>query len=129
MIITWRWLTLTLAAGLFVLRLLLFNLISPSYLIAIEASMWIFTLFGFGFKHLNQPGKAVVYLSQAAYPVYILHMVFLYLGSSWIMPLDIPGIFQFMLILVITILGSTISYEILIKRVSILRVLFGLKVK
>ncbi len=123
----WRWLLLTLAVALYIFRMVEFQLQAPNYLKAIESSMWIFSVFGFGYKYLNRPGRILSYLSQAAYPVYILHMIFLYAGAYLIVPLGIPGIVKLILVVTFTFFGCFISYEFVIRRVQILRPLFGLK--
>jgi len=127
MIMKWRWITLLMAIVLFVIRSVVFDLTAPNTLIAIESNMWIFSAFGFASQHLDRPGKTLAYLAQAAYPVYILHMIFLYLGSYLIMPLDIPVILQFILIVLFTFAGCLLVYEFIIRRVRFLRPLFGLR--
>lgn len=123
----WRWLSLSIAVMLFVVRFIEFQLEAPHYLMAIESNMWIFAVFGFAYKYLNRPSKALSYLSQGAYPIYILHMIFLYLGSFLIIPLAIPTIVKFIFIVAFTGIGCFTLYDLIIKRVSILRPLFGLK--
>jgi len=123
----WRWVFLLLAAALFVFRLIVFDLLAPNYLKAIESNMWIFSAFGFGYKYLNHPGKTLAYLSQAAYPVYILHMFFLYLGSYLIVPLGIPTHLKLAVVTTFTLAGCFVFYELIIKRIRYLRPLFGLK--
>ncbi len=127
MIMRWRWMTLAIGLTLFVIRYTVFELAAPNYLVAIESNMWIFAAFGFAFKYLNRPGKAVVYMSQAAYPVYILHMLFLFLGSYIIMPLEIAAFLKFILIIIFTFAACLLVYEFIIRRVRIIRPLFGLK--
>jgi glucans biosynthesis protein C len=129
MIMKWRWMTLASGLTLFVIRYTVFELAAPNYLVAIESNMWIFASFGFAFKYLNRPGKAVVYLSQAAYPVYILHMFFLFLGSYIIIPLEIPAFLKFILIIVFTFAACFLVYEFILRRLKFLRPLFGLKLK
>ena len=126
-VLKWRWFFLFIALFLFLIRFIIFQLKAPNYLIAIESNMWIFTVFGFAYKHLNRPGKTLLYLSQGAYPIYIIHMIFLYLGSFLIIPLGIPAIIKFILIIAFTGIGCFTFYDLLIKRVSFLRPLFGLK--
>jgi len=123
----WRWLLLLLAVTLFVIRVLEFELQAPNYLKAIEANMWIFSAFGFGHRYLNQPGKTLSYLSQAAYPVYILHMIFLYIGSYLIVPLGIPSLLKLSLVTAFTFTGCFVFYDLILRRVHFLRPLFGLK--
>ena len=125
-ILKWRWLFITLALLFFVNRYVQFELKAPNYLMAIESCMWIFAVFGFGYKYLNHPSKTLSYLSQGAYPIYIIHMIFLYLGSFLILPLEIPTILKFILVIAFTFIGCFALYEI-IRRVPFLRPLFGLK--
>lgn len=125
-ILRMRWLLLLLAVGLYCLRLLYFDLVAPKYLVAIESNLWIFSIFAFGYKHLNQGSASLSYLSTAAYPVYILHMLFIYLGSTFIFPLAIPALQKFVLVSILTFAGCYLSYEG-IRRQKWLRPLFGLR--
>lgn len=128
-LLKWRWLYLAIAVILFVLRITYFVTNAPGYLVAIESNVWIFAIFGFGHKHLNRPGKALGYLSQAAYPVYIIHMFALYAGAWLILPLQLPAVLKFVAIVVFTFLLCYALYELLIRRIPVLRPLFGLKWK
>lgn len=127
MLLRWRVLFLVAATALFALRLSLFQPAAPNYLLSVESNCWVLTVFAFGYRHLNRPGRALTYLSQAAYPVYIVHMVFLYLGSLIIFPLKIAAPLQFGLLLLFTVTGCFVCYEFIIRRVQFFRPLFGLK--
>lgn len=129
MILKWRWLFISAAAVLYAYRLFQFPIPVPSYRLAIESNLWIISIFAFGYKYLNQPSKILDYLSQAAYPVYILHMIFLFLGSILIFPSNIPVPLQFILVLLFTGIGCFATYEFVIRRINIIRPLFGLKMK
>jgi hypothetical protein len=126
-ILTWRWLYLGLAVGLYIIRLVVFSMKSPGYLMAIESNCWILAVFGFGYKYLNRPGAILSYLSQAAYPVYIVHMFALYAGASIILPLGIPVFWKFVAIILFTGIACYLIYEFMIRRIGFLRPLFGLK--
>ena len=129
MITKWRWLFLFIAAVLCFIRLTQFQPFAPNYLIAIESHFWIIAVFAFSFRYLNRPSKVLTYLSEAAYPVYILHMLFLYVGSMIIFPLNIPLYVQFGLLLLFTMVGCFVMFEFVVSRIRFLRPLFGLKVK
>lgn len=129
MLLKWRWLFLVIATLLYVYRLLQPYWIVPNFQLVIESCCWIFSVFAFGHKYLNRPGKTLRYLSEAAYPVYIIHMIFLYLGSWLIFPLAIDLRVKFFLALAFTVAGCFIFYEFVIKRINILRILFGLRGK
>jgi len=126
MIFKWRWLFLAVAVALFIVRLIYFQPYAPNYMLSVESNCWIISFFAFASRYLNHPSKSLQYLSQAAYPVYILHMIFLYLGSYFIFPLDIDVRIQFVLVLLFTIIGCFTSYEG-IRRIAFIRPLFGLK--
>lgn len=128
-LLKWRGLFLSFALALFFIRFFVFELRAPNYYMPIESCMWIFAVFGFSFKHLNRPSKTLSYLSQAAYPIYIIHMIFLYLGSYLILPLEIPTVLKFILIIAFTGVGCFGFYDLIIRRVPFLRPLFGLKQK
>lgn len=127
MLLRWHWLFLAAAIGLFVLRLAFFQPMAPNYLLSIESNCWIMAIFAWGYKHLNRPSAVLRYLSQAAYPVYILHMICLYFGAMFIFPLDIAVPIQFGLVFSFTLVGCFALYELVIRRVRFLRPLFGLK--
>ncbi|MEP4534112.1 MAG: acyltransferase [Cyclobacteriaceae bacterium] len=124
---TWRWPLLILAAILYASRIVFFELKSPDYLMAVESCVWVFTVFGFARKHLNRNSKTLQYLSQAAYPVYIVHMVFIYLGSVLLFESALPVGVQLIALTLFTFAGSMGTYELLIRRFRLLRPLFGLK--
>jgi glucans biosynthesis protein C len=113
------------AASLLALRLFYFGMTTASYLIVTESQTWIYTVLAFSNKYLNRPGRVLTYLSKAAYPVYILHMIFLYLGSTLIFPLPIALPLQFVFVLLFTVGGCLASYE-LIRRIRFVRTLFGI---
>jgi hypothetical protein len=127
-VMEWKWFYLALAMAFYLVRWKVLNLQSPSYLLAIESNCWILAIFGMGYQYLNQPSKVLNYLSEAAYPIYIIHMVVLYAGGLFILPLEIPVFLKFILIVAFTGIGCLGIYELLIRRNSLLRPFFGLKV-
>jgi len=122
-----RWVLLILSVSLYALRYIKFELVAPNYLLAIESCCWVFTVFGFGHMYLNKPGKVLNYLSKGAYPIYIVHMLFLYLGSVLIFPMTLSPQIKLVLVTLFTFAGCWLSYEFLIRRIKYVGVLFGLK--
>jgi glucans biosynthesis protein C len=123
----WRWLFIVLAASLFALRFYFYDMRAPGYLIVVESQCWIFTVLAFGSKYLTQGGNVLNYLSQAAYPVYIMHMIFLFLGSAIIFPLDMAVELKFVLVLLFTLAGCFGFFEFVIRRINVIKPLFGVK--
>ena len=125
-LLTWRWAYLALAIGLAILRFTHYQGSAPNTLMAVESHLWILSLFGFGYRYLNHPSATLRYLSQSAYPVYIIHMIVLHAAASLILPLAIPPGLQFVAIVGSTLIGCLLIYELIIRRIPILRPIFGL---
>jgi peptidoglycan/LPS O-acetylase OafA/YrhL len=123
----WKLLFLAISLILYLCRWLVFDFSPPILLYPIESNSWIFAAFGFAYQYLNKPSKALGYLSQAAYPVYIIHMIFIYLGSFLLFPLNIHEWIKLFILILFTFLACFLAYEFLIKRVKLFRPLFGLK--
>ncbi len=125
----YKWLFLGAGLAFFAARWAYFELSSPLAMKAIESNLFVLAVLGLGAEYLNRPSKRLTYLSTASYPIYILHMLFLYLGSYWVFPLYWPVAVKFLVVCVFTFLGCYLTYEFLIRRVRILRPLFGLKME
>jgi len=123
----WKWLYIGIATILYIIRLTGFGAISNMYVIIVESNCWIFGVFGLGYHYLNKPSALLSYMSQAAYPVYIIHMYVLYAGAWVILPLSIPPLIKFVAITAFTLTVCFLMYEFIIKRVAMFRPLFGLK--
>lgn len=127
MVAKYRWLLLMVAILFCALRLMQIELLPQNIHLPIESCLWIFSFFGLGYTYLNKTNKVLPYLSRAAYPVYIMHMIFIGLFSTLILPLSITVQFKFVIILLGTVAGSLFVYELIIKRIKYLRFLFGIK--
>ncbi len=127
MISKWSWFFITSALSLYIYRTYQGQVQVPLYLLSIESSLWIYSVFAFGYKHLNINSKALKYLSQAAYPIYIIHMIFIYMTSYFIFPLDINVRLKYLIVVVFLFVGSFAFYEFFIRRIAFIMPLFGLK--
>ncbi|KOY85853.1 acyltransferase [bacterium 336/3] len=128
-LVKWKWVWIILATALYIYRIFQpFMKVSDVQLV-IESNLWIYTVLAFSYQYLNKPSKKLIYLSEAVYPMYITHMIFLGVGCLLILPLNMVVYLKFFFILFFTVAGSFISYEFLIKRLIVLRFLFGLSIK
>jgi len=98
----------------------------PKFVIGFESMCWMLTVFGYGAIYLNHESKALTYLKDAVYPVYILHMPLQSLLSYLIMPTKISLLLKLNLLIIGTLFCSIFLYEI-IKRMNWIRPIFGLK--
>jgi len=124
----YKYYSLILAFIIFLIRIFIYKGRIAHPITAVESIMWIYASLGLGYRFLNRPGKALSYLSKAAYPIYIVHMIFLNLGGFIILPFNLNPWLSFILIILFTFVGSFVSYEI-IRRIILLRPLFGMKIK
>ena len=127
MVLKYRWLFLMNAASMYVGRLVYFGLDATNVYLSIESALWIFAIFGMGYKYLNKPSKLLSHLSEGAYPIYIVHMIFIYLGSIIIVPLQMSPLVKFILLSVFTLATSYLCYNFVLRRINWIRPLFGLK--
>ena len=98
----------------------------PKFVIGFESMCWMLAVFGYGALYLNHQSKALTYLKDAVYPVYILHMPLQSLLSYLIMPTKLPLLLKLNLLIIGTLFCSIFLYEI-IKRMNWVRPIFGLK--
>lgn len=85
----------------------------------------IITLLGIGQSTLNIHNRLSVYLSQASFPVYILHMPVLVVTGFFVLKLPVGVAGQFGLIVLISFIATFLIYEI-VKRVPVLRFFLGM---
>jgi peptidoglycan/LPS O-acetylase OafA/YrhL len=85
----------------------------------------IAAILGFARRHLNHDSAARRYLTTAIFPVYILHQTIIVVSAHALKPSHLqPGVEGLLLVLV-TAAASFLGYEV-IRRVGLLRPLFGL---
>lgn len=128
MILKWRWLFFIVAISLYSWRLYQSPVAYSSLLLVLETNSWILTLFAFAYQYLNRSSGSLSYLSKAAYPVYIIHMIILFLGSWIILPLHIAVQWKFIMLILFTAGGSLAVYELVIRRVKWIGFIFGIPI-
>jgi hypothetical protein len=88
---------------------------------------WIIGLLGVGRRFLNYNTKCLVYANQAVLPFYILHHAVIYIIGFYIIQWSSPIGTKFLIIALTSFTIIMAVYEILIRRINLLRVLFGMK--
>jgi surface polysaccharide O-acyltransferase-like enzyme len=85
----------------------------------------ILTVCGFGHRHLNFDSAKRRYLTEAVFPVYILHQTLIVSMAHWMKPIKLaPGI-EGTFLIVLTFGISFGVFEV-VRRIGVLRPLFGL---
>lgn len=89
---------------------------------------WIFVILGYAHHHLNKPHRWLKYLNEAVYPYYILHQTFIIVLAYVLGAYQLGPVIEPVLVIVLTFLGCVLCFEV-IRRSTVLRLLFGLKIE
>ncbi|MEM1095961.1 MAG: acyltransferase family protein [Bacteroidota bacterium] len=123
-----RRLALGLALLLYAIRLVVFEIErTPKPMEAFESMLWMLAVSGFAARHLNAPSAALSYFSQAVYPIYIVHMPIQFIAAYFILGWSVPAMVKLLLLTAVTLVGSWALYEYVLRRINVLRPLFGMK--
>ncbi len=120
-IVQLRWISLVLAIGMSVW----FMLTNEHD----DLAAWsvILAFLGFGMRYLNVNKPALKYASEAVLPFYILHQTVLLGVGYFVVQLAIPDLLKWAIIAIISLAVILGSYEYLVRRINVLRFLFGMK--
>ena len=91
-------------------------------------SVWLVIVgaLGLGRRYLDRPSKALSYLGEASYPVYILHQTVIVVLAWYVVRLPGPWALQWFALLALSVAATFGVYEV-VRRVGVLRFLFGMK--
>jgi len=89
----------------------------------------ILTLLGLAQRYLNRPSKVLTYMTTAIFSWYILHQTLIVMAGYWLTRQNLSAPIEFIAVSLATIGGCLILHEFVIRRITILRPLFGLKWK
>jgi hypothetical protein len=88
---------------------------------------WIIGLLGLGRRFMNFNNKFLPYANEAVLPFYILHHTVIYIIGFYIIQWSSPIGTKFFIISITSFTILMAIYEILIRRINLLRFLFGMK--
>jgi len=135
-----RWLSLALVAillvALFGLMVVIGEPSSGSPLLVLGRALWglwswswVLAILGFGTKHLNFKRPILSYANEAVLPFYILHHPVLLSVGYFVVRWPIPDTVKFGVIGIISFAVIMALYEFLVRRLNVIRFLFGIKLK
>jgi glucans biosynthesis protein C len=90
---------------------------------------WVAAIVGFGMRYLVSIGPVVRYLADATFPIYVLHMPILTLIGFYVVRWPVGIAVKFVVITVAALAVSVALVELLVRRISPLRFLFGMSVR
>jgi len=89
--------------------------------------LWLIAILGWGARLLNHPFRWLPYATEAVYPWYLLHQTITLSVGYELSQLQLGGVMESALVLMATFGGCLLIHEFLVRRVTALRVLFGLR--
>jgi hypothetical protein len=134
-----RWASLAVGIAAFaLLDLLFFTAVRPTItpddrplyalLSGINTLAWLLAIVGLARRYLTRRPAFLAYATEAVYPFYILHQTITVIAVFWLVRTGLPVGAKFALAAVITFAGTWLLYEFVVRRIAVLRPLFGLKV-
>lgn len=88
----------------------------------------VLTLIGYTSATFDQRSPTLTYLTDAILPIYVVHQPIMLVAAYLIFPWSLPVFVEALLLVLITASGSLAAYEVLVRRWTIARFLFGLKI-
>ena len=133
-IVRQRWISLILGIVLYLLYRV-FHIIPKSSVLPLGSfhevmASWCLVMgfLGFGMKYLRGTNGFLKYSSEAVLPFYILHQPVILVIAFWVVQLQLPVIAKYIIIVALSFVVIIGIYEV-IKRVGVLRFLFGMKLR
>jgi hypothetical protein len=88
---------------------------------------WVLAILGFSMKYLNFNKPVLAYANEAVLPFYILHQPVLLSVGYIVVQWAIPAAAKFIVIDTLSFTIIMVLYEYVVRRVNLLRLLFGMK--
>jgi peptidoglycan/LPS O-acetylase OafA/YrhL len=88
---------------------------------------WVLTFLGFASHHLNFSNRFLKYANEAVLPFYILHQTVIVVVGFFIRDWQLDVFPKYLLLAAVSFIIIMALYEFLVKRIGVLRSLFGMK--
>jgi len=89
----------------------------------------VLAILGFGRKYLEHGTPFLTYANEAVLPFYILHQTVLLGVGYFVVQWTIPDLLKWVIILIISFPIIMVLYEFLVRRLGVMRFLFGMKLQ
>ncbi len=88
---------------------------------------WLFAILGFGSFYLNRTNRFLSYGNEAVLPFYVLHQTVIIIIGFYVVQWDAGVGAKYLVISTTSFIGIMGLYEFLVRRIRVLRFLFGMK--
>jgi len=90
---------------------------------------WLIVLLGFSQRILNFRNRFLRYASEAVLPIYIMHQTIILILGYYIVNTNLSMTVKYVLINLFSFIIIVAIYEAIVRRIGILRVFFGMRLK
>ena len=90
---------------------------------------WIITILGFGSRFLNFNNRFLGYANEAVLPFYILHQTVITIIGFYVIQWNLGIAPKYFAIAIASFIAIMVIYELLVRRINVLRFLFGMRLK
>jgi len=97
------------------------------FLYSMTTWSWIVFMLSVGMRFLNVSNKVIQYGNEAVLPFYILHYPVLLIATLCVVQLAIGMIASFLIVSTGSLIATLTLYELLIRRINVMRWLLGMK--
>ena len=94
-------------------------------------NIWFLLLavLGFGQKYLSSDSKVLPYIREAAYPFYLIHQTVIVAIGFYVVQWKAGALPKFIVICLVSLVLTVLLYDLVVRRVDVIRFLFGMKPK
>jgi hypothetical protein len=100
-----------------------------AFLRAFNSWFWLVAILGFGSEYLNFNNGLLKYSNEAVLPFYVLHQTIIVIVGFYIASWGVGVIMKYLILSTVSFALIIALYDLVIKRVKVLRFLFGMKVR
>jgi len=97
------------------------------FLYQLDGWFWIVAIIGYGHRFLGVDNQVLRYANEAAYPFYILHNTVIVIIGFYVLKLRMDVSASFTFIALASLVATLGFYDLFVKRIGMLRFLFGMK--
>ena len=90
---------------------------------------WLFAILGFGSRYLNRNHRFLSYANEAVLPFYVLHQTIIIVIGFYVVQWNTGIGLKYLTISVSSFIGIMLIYEFLVRRIGVLRFLFGMRLR
>ena len=98
-----------------------------TYAIGLAPWFFLIAILGYGRRFLNSSTRFLKYTAEASYPAYVLHQTVIVIIGFYVVQWQASVGVKFATILVLSLVATTLIYDLLIKRWNVTRFLFGMR--